>query len=87
MRIYLRLSAGVSYVNPPSSSKQHHYKRVTAYTRALAVSNVFAPAMTIASNASGFYAMMDTVAQWGVDCVKVSRAEVWRRWRFIVFGT
>jgi len=85
--MYLRLSMGVSYVNPPSSSKQHHDKRVTAYTRALPVSNVFAPAMTIASNASGFYAMMDTVAQWGVDCVKVSRAEVWRRWRFIVFGT
>jgi hypothetical protein len=21
---------------------------------------------------------MDTVAQWGTDCVKVSRAEVWR---------
>src|SRR5262245_50718657 len=35
MRIYLRLSTRESYVNPPSSSKQHHHKRVTAYTRAL----------------------------------------------------
>jgi hypothetical protein len=61
MRIYLRLSTRESYVNPPSSSKQHHHKRVTAYTRALPVSNVFVPAMAIASNASGFYDMMDTV--------------------------
>src|SRR5712691_2454066 len=63
MRIYLRLSVGVAYVNPPSSSKQHYCNCVTAYTRVQPVSNVFTPAMTIESNASGFYAMMDTVVQ------------------------
>ena len=45
---------------PPSSLKQHYCNRVTAYTRALAVSNVFAPAMTLASHASGFYDMIDS---------------------------
>src|SRR5262249_49897830 len=62
--------------HPSASSKQHHYKRVTAYTRAQPVSNVFVPAMTIASNASGFYDMMGTTAYWGTDCVNASHAEV-----------
>jgi hypothetical protein len=35
--------------------------------------------MTIASNASGFYDMMDTVAQWVAACINASRAEVWRK--------
>ena len=32
--------------------------------------------LAIAFNASSFYDMMDTVAQWGVDCVNASRAEM-----------
>jgi hypothetical protein len=74
--IYLRLFTGVSYVNQSPSSKQHHRNRVTAHTQAQPMSNVFIPAMTIASNASGFYDMMDTMAYWVADCVNASRAKV-----------
>jgi len=57
-------------------SKQYYCNHVTEHTQAQPMSNVFIPAMTIASNASGFYDMMGTIAYRVADCGNASRAKV-----------